>query len=142
MPDLTDIVNPDGGTIDTGTALAMGLAGLAGVSVILGRLKSAVEDGSKLFTMARNGAFWAWRNLSISGMMHKEQEEALALLRTETGDVVTRLASIEASHAEIRRAVGLHADDTAAHVDDDAKRREALRLIADILGVPSGGADG
>ena len=141
MPDLADIVSPDGGAIDTGTSLAMVLAGLAGASVILGRIKSAVEDGSKLFTMCRTGAFWAWRHLSISGRMHKEQETALALLRTEMGDVVTRLASIEAAHESLHAAVGPVADDPALD-DVDGKRREALRLIADILGVQAGGADG
>ena len=142
MPDLADIVAPDGRAIDTGSAVAMVAAGLVGLSMVLGKIKSAVEDGSKLFTMAQNGAFWAWRNLSIGGRMHKEQEEALALLRTEMTAMAGRLASIEAGHAEIRRAVGLNADDTTTPDDDDAKRREALRLIADILGVPAGDSDG
>mgnify|MGYP003656819326 FL=1 len=138
MPDLADIVTPDGQAIDTGSAIAMGVAGLFGLSVVLGKVKSAVEDGSKLFTMARNGAFWAWRHLSIGGRMHRAQEDIITAMRDEMN---ARLASIEAENEVLRHAVAPPSEDTAAD-DIDGKRREALRLIADILGVPPGDTDG
>ena len=136
MPDIADIVAPDGRAIDTGSAVAMVAAGLVGLSVALSKIKSAVEDGSKLFTMAKNGSFWAWRNLSIGGRMHRAQEDTITAMRD---DMDARLASIEAKHEALRHAVAPHPDDPD---DIDGKRREALRLIADILGVPAGDSDG
>jgi hypothetical protein len=138
MPDLADIVTPDGHAIDTGSAIAMGVAGLFGLSMVLGKVKSAVEDGSKLFTMARNGAFWAWRNLSIGGRMHRAQEDIITAMRDE---MTARLASIEADYESLHAAVAPRHDDPAPD-DIDGKRREVLRLIADVLGVPPGDIDG
>ena len=136
MPDIADIAAPDGRAIDTGSAVAMVAAGLVGLSMVLGKIKSAVEDGSKLFTMAQNGSFWAWRNLSIGGRMHRAQEDIITAMRDEMD---ARLASIEAKHEALRHAVAPQPDDPD---DIDGKRREALRLIADILGVPAGDSDG
>jgi hypothetical protein len=136
MPDIADIAAPDGPPIDTGSAVAMVAAALVGLSMVLGKIKSAVEDGSKLFTMAQNGSFWAWRNLSIGGRMHRAQEDIITAMRDEMD---ARLASIEAKHEALRHAVAAQPDDPD---DIDGKRREALRLIADILGVPAGDSDG
>jgi hypothetical protein len=106
--------------------------------MMLGKLKSAVEDGSKLFTMARNGSFWAWRNLSIGGRMHRAQEDIITAMRDEMD---ARLKAIEADYETLRAAVAPQHYDPAPD-DIDGKRREALRLIADILGVTAGDADG
>jgi hypothetical protein len=114
-------------------------AGLVGLSMMLGKLKSAVEDGSKLFTMARNGSFWAWRHLSIGGRMHRAQEDIITAMRD---DMDARLKAIEADYETLRAAVAPQHDDHATPDDIDGKRREVLRLIADILGVPAGDTDG
>ncbi len=142
MPDLADIVSPDGGTIDTGSAIAVGVAAVLGLSMALSKIKSLVEDGSKVLAMARNGSFWVWQHMTFGGIKHREQAAQVAAMRADLDDALDRLSALEVSHAEVCCAIAPPPDAGADSTDAGAKRREVLRLIADILGAQPGDLDG
>ncbi len=142
MPDLADIVSPDGQTVDTGSVIALVATLFLGLSVALSKIKAAVEDGTKVLTMARNGSFWVWQHMTYSGMQYTEQAAQVAAMRADLDDARSRLSALEISHAEVCRAVATQSDHDADPATVDDNRREVLRLIAEMLGVPLGDLDG